>query len=209
MTASTENKNALNVPDSTRNQVFQRVNELVIIEENTTVVERETYGNSFILGSSNNGVLGTNILGSSNRVRSILKVVNVNNVFREHFKDTSFQDGTAVNTADWDTTKGRLAMSSSNNHMTVYNTTSHSGSIVLNDSTITNVKINSDETKYGSDTIQYFISADGGVNWKEVTNLNTTTPVHTPGVDLKYKIIFVGNGGSDTYIENLNINYNP
>lgn len=214
--ASTVNKDALHVPDDTKDIETNRVNEKILFEENSTVFRRDTFGNSWIVGSSTNGLVGTNtgtqgggqqVVGSSARVVTKLAVVNPNNTYREHFRDTNFKDTGAKNTADWNTTLFRIAMSTSSNHATVYNTIAHSHSIALNDGTITSVKLTAIERRWNPlDVIKYFLTADGGSTWEEVTNGTSYSFIHT-GVDLKFRIIFLGNGAKDTYIEELKITY--
>src|SRR3990167_8453574 len=98
----------------------------VILEDNSAIVSTSTLGHSWIVGSTTNGIVGTNtatedgqqqVVGSAGRVTTIQRIVNTNNTFREHFRDTTFQ--TYPLTANWDTTNFRLSMHTSNNHMTV------------------------------------------------------------------------------------------
>lgn len=109
-----DTKNALDITDDTRQIVFKRISEQVLLEENTTVIETDTYGHSWIVGSSTNGLVGTNtatedgqqqVVGSAGRVQTIVSVLNINNIFREYFRDASFED-TSYTTADWSDTSG-------------------------------------------------------------------------------------------------------
>jgi len=87
--------------DSTRNPILKRNAELIQIEENSTVIKTNTIGHSFILGHPTNGVLGTAngvdgeqiVLGEAGRSgETVVRVVNPNNTFREHFRDDDFID---------------------------------------------------------------------------------------------------------------------
>ena len=200
-----ETREAITIPDDTKDTEFNLANELIYFEEGATIVKRDTYASSFILGSSSNGILGTSTLGASGRVESILSVTSPNNRFREHFRDTTFKSG--ANTADWNTTLFRLAMSTSSNHATAYANIATSSSIALNDGTVSRVTVRATESRWNlNDIIQYFITADGGNNWKEVS-LNTDTTLTYTGTDLRFRVIFIGNGGSETYIEDLTVEY--
>lgn len=207
MTATRENKEALDVPDDTRLIETNRVNEKVQMEEGSSIIRRQTYGDAFILSSSQNGVLATDTLGASTRVTTTESIVNVNSVFREQFRDITFQDITQQNTADWDTSTGRLKMSSSSNHATVYNTIANFSSIALNDGTVATITLLADETKFGNDSIRYFLTADSGdTTYEEVFNNIEITLANT-GIDMLARIIMVGNGGRDTFIENFRVMY--
>lgn len=188
----------------------------IIIEEQSTKISTKTLGNAWIVGSSTNGLVGTNtgtvgggqqVVGGSGRVTTLQRVVNPLNTFREHFRDTIFKDDGAVNTADWDTTNYRIAMSSDTQHIVVYNTIATSSEIFYNQETIIRAKLDCTETKWdGGDQILYYLSADGGGTWEEVTRGKEHSFAVT-GQDLRFKIVFVGLGGSLTYIEDLQIAY--
>jgi len=188
MTVTTDTKNALGIGDNTRQIVFKRVSEKVQLEENSTVVEFDTYGDSWIVGSSTNGIVGANtstqgggqqVVGSSGRVNTVLSVVNINNKFREYFKDTSFED-TSTTTADWadtvgqiDFTVGEIAQS-----LSTYLDTANVVAATLTVDDDTNL------------TLQ--LSADGGSNWETVTN-ETEHAFTNTGNDLRFKFTATGN----------------
>lgn len=189
--------------------------ETVGIEETPFVLKTETLGHAWIVGTSTNAIVGVNtgtedgqqqVVGGAGRVETIIRVVNNNNVFKEHFRDTDFQDTSQPNTADWDTTNFRLAMSSSSDKSTAYNTIATFKSMFLNLITITKATINATETKYGSDLIKYFLSADGGQNWQEFT-IGIESTFSFPGQDLRMKVLFFGNGANETYIEDPQVAY--
>lgn len=81
-----------------------------------------------------------------------------------------------------------------------------SSSIAFNDGTITRATLTADETKVGNDSFTYMLSADGGSNWEQVTN-GTEHAFANTGVDLRVKVIGVGTGGANTYIDYLKIKY--
>ena len=186
------------------------------IDELSTVISGKTLGNSWIVGSSTNGLVGTNtategggqqVVGGSARVETIKRIVNPNNTFREHFSDTIFKDTNSPNTANWDTTNLRLAMSDSGNHSTTYNTIATMLTTFLNEETVLTATIFANETRWNpNDLIKYFISADGGNNWQEFT-IGVKQSFNFIGQDLRVKIVFFGNGAGDTYIEDLQVEY--
>ena len=195
--------------------IYKIKNEKVLVEEASSKTTKDTIGHSFIMGHSVNGVLGTAngddgqqiILGEAGRATTLLRVINPDSIYRERFRWSTFKDSTVPNTANWDTTTGQLAMSDSGNHATIYNTISQSAEIAYNDGTISQATLQAIETKWNpGDSIQYFLSADGGSNWEEVTR-NTRHTFTVTGTDLRFKVIFTGNGGKDTYIENLRVDY--
>jgi len=201
--------------DSTRDILLKRNNEAVFLEENTTRIQGETLGHSFVLGSTGNGKLGTNIdtqdgqqqvLGSAGRVAGVIRVVNPNNTFREHFRDATFHDTNEPATAYWDTTNFKLAMTDSDDQKRAYNTIATSTAIFVNNKVVTRATFNADETKYENDIIKYYLSADNGVNWEEVT-LGVEHTFTNNGTTLKFRVVFIGNGSSSTWIENIRINY--
>lgn len=179
----------------------------ISIDELSTVVKLNSLGSSFILGHPTNGVLGTSALGESGRVLTTYTITNPNLVFRERFHDDYFKDSTATNTSDWNTTIKRLRMSSSSNHASIYNTITTSSSIAYNDGIITSATFNANENKWNAgDQIIYFLSADGGTTWEEIQN-NTVHTFTVTGTDLRFKIVFIGNGGTETYIDYVRIEY--
>jgi hypothetical protein len=213
-----DTKDNIGAKDSTRDIILVRNNEEILLEENSTIVTRDTIGNSWIVGSSTNGLVGTNtgtqgggqqVVGSSGRVQTIQRVLNPNNTFREHFRDTTFQDTNEPNTAFWDTTNFRLAMTSSSDKTQAYNTIATSGIVFDDLARIVSATINATETKFGNDVIKYFLSNDDGVNWEEVT-LSVPITFRIRGataIKLKFKVIFIGNGANATYIEDVIISY--
>lgn len=205
-------KDNIGARDSTRDIILDRNNEKMLIEENATTIKTNTIGHSFIAGHSVNGVSGVAnavdghqiVAGEAHRTLTTVRVINPNNNHREHFRDTTFRD--SPTTADWNTTLFRLAMTTATSHATVYNTVATSSSIFLNNETLIQVVFNATETKFGNDTIRYFLSSDGGSNWEEIT-LGVLHTFTIQGTDLRYKVVFAGNGANETYIEDIVISY--
>lgn len=211
-----ETKDSIGSKDNTRDMILDRNNEKLLIEENSTRVMTNTIGNSWIVGSTTNGIVGTNtgtqgggqqVVGASGRSGEVvIRVINPNNNFREHFRDTTFKDTDALNTADWNTTLFRLAMTTKTDKSKAYNTIATSHTIFTNSKTVSKATFNATETKWGSDVIKYYLSADGGASWEEVT-LGIEHIFTNTGTDLKFRVIFIGNGANNTYSEDINISY--
>lgn len=181
------------------------------IEEQSTIISGKTLGNSFILGHPTNGVLGTAVavgggqivLGESGRVETRNRIVNLNKRYPEHFRTTEFKG--SPTTADWNITLFRLAMNQETNHLKAYNTVATFTPIARNNGTATTISITAKETVWGNDIIRYFIQTDSN-DWQE-TNINEEVPLNQFGSDIKVRIVFLGSGGKDTYIEDLYIDY--
>jgi len=200
-------------------EVFQVLNanwsETLGLEQGTSIISRKYIGHSFILGHATNGKLGIGyngvdgeqiVLGEAGRTETFYAIVNPNQTYHEHFRDTDFKSTTEPNTADWNTASFRIGMSTSSSHATVYNTVATSSLISYNDGTILNVTVNCTETKYGNDLIKYYVRTSTGVDWEECT-LNQSKALNNTGTSLYFRILFLGNGGSSTYIEDLDISY--
>ena len=184
------------------------------IEEQSTRAFTMTLGNSWIVGSSTNGIVGTNtatmgggqqVVGEDGRVTTLQRVVNPNKRYNEHFRDEDFKS--TPFTADWNTTSYRLACNTATSHAAAYNTVATSGRIAYNDGEVARAVITSDETKYGGDIIKYFLTNDGGTTWKEFTKGVEGIFTGLGNEDLRFRIVFLGNGGASTYVENVRVSY--
>jgi len=80
----------------------------IFMEQGPTQEKQQTEGHSFILGSSTNGILGTNTgtedgqqqtLGDTT-VTTVVRVLNVGNKYVERFSFDNFKD-TSITTATW------------------------------------------------------------------------------------------------------------
>lgn len=174
--------------DSTRQIVFKRVSEKVLLEENSTVIWTHTYGHSWIVGSSTNGIVGTNtntqdglqqVVGGAGRVLTKVYVVNPNNTFREHFCDTSFEDSSST-TANWGGVVGECSFVSGD--------VAQSLTIAKDGNNFSRAIIYVDDDS----NVSLYLSADGGSNWESVSNgvWHSFTNV---GDDLRFKIVASGN----------------
>lgn len=206
----------LNPADSTV-PLLKKTDETQRLREVASIISTQTIGNSWIVGTSTNAIVGINtgtqgggqqVVGGDGRGASIItNVVSPNNVFRERFKLTQFKDTSGAFTADWDTTLFRLAMSTSDDHSRPYVTTAPFKTIFLNDQTVISAIVNATETRRNpNDKITYFLSADGGENWQEVTR-NVEHTFKYQGTDLRARVQFFGNGGKDTYVKDFQVSY--
>ena len=85
-------------------------NENLYVEEGPTQVNSSSIGNSWIAGSSTNGIVGVNtgtqgggqqVVGGSGRIARPKRVTNNNNKHIERYFQTNF-DESNITTADWD-----------------------------------------------------------------------------------------------------------
>lgn len=212
-----ETKDNIGARDSTRDIIVDRNNEKLLGEENSTVIEGLSLGNSWIVGSPSNGIVGANlntengsqqVVGSDGRVVTDVRVINPNNTFREHFRDTAFLDTTQNNTANWNTTLYRLEMTTAASKKRAYVTMSTSKRIWFDAKIATRAIFNADETLWGNDDVKYYLSADDGKegSWEEV-QLGVEHVFRTQGNKLRFRVMFTGNGRSQTFIENIRISY--
>lgn len=193
MSVIRDTKDAIGPRDTDKDLVLKRVSEKINVEENATRVRTNTYGNSWIVGSSSNGIVGTNtntqnglqqVVGGAGRTETVVAVSNPNNTHRERFLFNRFED-TGNTTADWDTT----------NNQAVIETTEvlQSLSIYLGDDNISQALLTIEGTNTSNAT--YELSPDGSSNWETVT-LGTTHTFTNQGSDLRYR--FTASGATVT-----------
>ena len=159
----------------------------------------ETLGDSWIVGSSTNGIVGTNtstqgggqqVVGASGRTETVEFVVNYQDIFRERFNfntyiDTTNTTATVDNTnEDCDFTSGQILQSEA---------------CFKGDGTITSATFTSDSTT----NLAFQLSANNGVNWENVTSGTEHTFTNT-GTTLLYKCTASGNAT----ISNISIKKN-
>ena len=192
---------------------IKRKEDFFVVEEGPVLITQSTIGHAWIVGSSTNGLVGTNTgtydgqqqtVGGGGRSTATLVVYNIDNTFKERFRDATFKDSST--TAYWDTANFRLAMSSSSNHNVVYSTVGVFKSLVYNSGTFNKMTVSAVETKWGNDVIHYFVSYDGGSSWEEAV-LNSEKTLSSSGTDLRLKIVFFGNGGLSTFVEDVKVVY--
>ena len=212
-----ETKDNIGARDSTRDIILDRNNEQVLMEENSTIITGDSIGHSWICGSASNSIVGVNlntedgqqqVVGSAGRITTVMRVLNPNNTFREHFRDNTFLDTDENNTANWNTTLYRLAMTTATDKKRAYMTMAVSRRIWFDAKICTRATFNADETLWGNDDVKYYLSADDGKegSWEEV-KLGIEHTFATQGNKLKFRVLFSGNGANETYIENIRISY--
>lgn len=88
----------------------------LVIEQHPISIDKVTLGNSWIVGSSTNGLVGANtgtqnglqqVVGSAGRVTTLAAVISPEDTFKDEFNYDDFVD-TANTTATVNTTDGRI-----------------------------------------------------------------------------------------------------
>lgn len=172
--------------------------------ETTEKVYTEVIGESWIVGSSTNGLVGTNtgtqgggqqVVGGSGRTETLRRVQSPNNVFNERFQYSTFED-TDTTTADWnDGSSGLLEMTNTE--------IGQSLSIAYGIGTVYTATMRCEFSSGDSGDVTCYLSADGGSNFEEVT-LDTEHTFTNTGTDLRFKIV-----ASDTVdVSLVRISYN-
>ena len=125
--------------------------------------------------------------------------------FLETFRQTTFKGSPF--TSDWDITTRRLRMSSNPKRSRAYQSIGTSIAYGCGGRSFATVTVTADEHKWGNDIIKYLISTDGS-NWDEV-GIGESFSIPAAQYDnfLYWKVIFIGNGGQNTYITNLRMAY--
>lgn len=168
-------------------------NELPIIEEGATIFKTDDIsGGGLIWGHPTYGLWGTGEWEAESTNPIVVRVVNPNNTFIEHFRDTQFKDTTNT-TATWNTTTFKTTFTSGQIAQTE--------SIFLNNETIYSAKPIIDIDS-GSITIE--LSADGGSNWQEFTN-NIESNFTNTGTNLLIKL--TENNTSTAEVTQIKVEY--
>jgi len=147
---------------------------------------------SFILGHLGAGVLGTSKLGTSDIEWIYWSVINPNNIFRERFRDNTFND-TDNTTADWDTTNYQIDFT--NGEIVLSNV------IAKNNVSYSQAKMILQGTDI--DNLTLYLSANGGGNWEEVTNNVTHNFSNTNVQGMHFKMVATGSAT----VTNIKIEY--
>ena len=196
MGITTDTKNALGTVDNTKRVVFKRVNEKVQLQEFTTTISFETYGEAWIVGSSTNGIVGANtstqsglqqVVGGSGRVSSVNKIFNINNVFVERFRDAEFSGG---GDASWNTATGTLSFTGGQAYT--------SSEIYKDTANVTVATFNLSSTNNSAFTA----SLKSGGDWETVT-IGTQHSFTTAGTSLFWKL----EAGTSVTVTEVKINY--
>lgn len=139
--------------DDTRSLVLLGpLNENVVVEEGPTQLTKNNVGSSFVLGLATNAVLGTTVLGETDYVvGEVMRVVNPNNIFHEHFRFDDFEDSTN-GTGTLDTTNFNYQLDNGEIFQTL--------SIFLNEQSP--LFVNPTITIGGGSTTFTIVKADGG-----------------------------------------------
>lgn len=180
----------LNPADSTM-PLLKKSGEILRIREKTSYVMTSTLGHSWIVGSSTNGLVGTNVgtqdgqqqvVGGAGRVESRTSVVNPNNTYNETFDFTTFED-TGVTTADWADTPGSLIMTAGE--------IAQSTAVAYGGNTITYATITITVSAGSVSDLTITLTANGS-SFEASTNA-TIHNFTTTGTDLRFKITSAGN----------------
>lgn len=167
---------------------FSNSTETTIVEESPIVVQTNTLGHSWIVGSPTNGKVGTNtatvdgqqqVVGSAGRVVTTKSVTNFNKTFVEPFKLSTFKD--ASTTATWDTTNHQLNFSSGSAVV--------SNAIALNDGTIVEGTIAVSGTAVSNLTL--YLSTTGTASMQAFSN-GVSAVFVTSGTALYWKATSAG-----------------
>ena len=160
-------------------QIPKVYNETVIVEEGATRIQTETIGNSWIVGSSTNGIVGTNtgtqngsqqVVGGAGRVTTLAGVVNPENRFIDRFNFDDYID-TGNTTATVDTsTDYQIEFTDAE--------VAQSEVIAYQDGT-TIRRANLTAETNGAGSLAFQMSADNGSNWENVTSGNEHTFTNT------------------------------
>jgi hypothetical protein len=183
-----DNKNNLGEMDTEKSIVFIRNSEKVMLEEQGSTSSTESIGNSTILGSSTNGLFGTNtgtanglqqLLGEHGRVEVEQKRTAPNRTFRTRFSTTDYKStGWAGIPAAW---VGDGVVTFEDGYYARSETLFNCGTVKT-------------ATIYVDDPINltFELTANGGTNWETVTH-NTLHTFTNQGTDLRFRITATGN----------------
>jgi len=206
--------------NSDRIQLYRQFKENVnvTLRQGRVKTTQSTIGNSWIVGSSTNGIVGTNtgtqgggqqVVGSSGRVETIVSVVNPNSTMYERFNFTTYKDS-ANTTGDWSVATETLILDSAE--------TARSLSIAKGETySKATISLTSPSSTAG---LILRLSADGGSNWESVTEDNIHNFTNT-GTDLRWDITNnvgaswptawgtwgISGGGSTITLNNIKIIY--
>ena len=134
--------------------------------------------------------------------RSSPKIVHVS---MTSFKlDLSSDDADAGSTAYWDTTNQRIAMSSNDNHLNIYNTVAITDQIWFTGKSFATATLTATETIWGNDVVKYYLTNNAGDTIQEVF-IGTEFTFPALENDLRIRVAFIGNGGSETYVSDVGV----
>jgi hypothetical protein len=144
---------------------------------------------AFILGNVSSGRLGTDELGETLASFQVIGVTNPNNIYKESLRTDTFKD-TSNTTATWDTTNFRWTFTTGQ----VIQTLAISKDATV---TITNATLSIESSQITNPgNLTFFLSADGGSNFEQVTNGVNHLFTNT-GTELRLKITASGSAQID------------
>jgi len=173
----------------------------VVTKKGRTRIRSLSLGHSWIVGSSTNGIVGTNlgtqdglqqVVGSAGRIETILRVLNYTDKFIERFNFDTYVDDTSTGTVNlanntYSFTTGQVLLSKV---------------CYKNETNVVNAKFDCSFVTGSSGDVTVQLCSDG-TNWETVTIGNQHAFVNV-GQELKYKVT-----SSDTVvISEVNIEYN-
>jgi len=148
-------------------------------------LERREIGTSFILGHSDNGILGTSTLGDQRATAADIRITNpysakdkYDYVHKEKFVDSEFED-TANSNGIWNTTTNILELGS-------VGSSGRSDNIHA-DETIASAEMNVTYTGTSGSGMSLYMSPDDGSNWEGVTTGSEHAFSNT-GTQLRWRI---------------------
>lgn len=180
--------------------IYKIKTEKIIVVEGPRKDITNTLGNSWIVGSTTNSIVGTNtgtqgggqqVVGASGRVETTVNVTNSNKVAYEFFNFTTFRDATT--TGDWAVTLGELNLTSGEFAL--------SESVAFNDGTITNATMIVVVKSGSLSDLSLELTADGST-LESVSN-GVPYSFSTTGTDLRFKITATGT----VTVSQVKINY--
>ena len=176
-----------------------RIQQYKLFKENVNVTLRtgrvrtrsDTIGNSWIVGSPTNGIVGTNtstqgggqqVVGESSRTETILSVKNPNDTMYERFNFTNYID-TGNTTATIDTTDEQAEFTDAEILQSL---------AIAKGATYTTATLTSDATA----GFTFQMSPNGGSDWEACTSATLHTFTASGGTDLRYKATYSGSGAN-------------
>jgi hypothetical protein len=160
--------------------------ENVYVGEASVKIQKRTLGNAWIVGSSTNGIVGPNtntqnglqqVVGGAGREDVVAAVLNSGDKHIQRFNNTEFFDSTN-STGDWNS--GNISLTSGE--------TIRSTIIAFNGNNIGFATLNTDNS---DNDLTYYLSANDGTNWEEVTPGVQHTFTNT-GTKLKWRVDSTG-----------------
>lgn len=168
--------------------------------------QQDDIGESWIVGSSTNGIVGTNtgtasgnqqVVGGSGRVQTIQKVTALDNISWELFNYSNFKD-TTNSTADWGaSTTGTLSLKPSGS-------TAQSLAVYKDSGTVITAIMTTTFDNGSTADVTFALTADGGSNFETVTD-KTEHTFTNQGTDLRWRA--VGTSTANITIDRVKVGF--